>query len=481
MKSVRSLIALTVSVVALAANTAAVHAEDSKPTPTAAKPVAAPAPAARLDRATQARIVEKIGAVLDEYYVYPEKVAKMKDHLHQRLKSGAYDQFTQGQTFAHMLTSDLVEVTGDRHLGIQYDPSGKVGRGEDEMTVEERARRDAEMRRFGDERNWGFKRVEVLPGNVGYMDLRFFGHPDWAGETVATAMSLLSKTDALIIDLRGNGGGYPQTVALLLSYLIAPESIHGGTDTVPLFTQSNRKEKTVSEIRTQPYVPGKRYLNRPVYVLTSHRSFSGAELFADAIKTHKRGALVGETTGGGSHSMLTRPLDNHFEMGVSFGWTRDAKTGFDWEKVGITPDVAVPQQAALEQAHLLALQKKQAGVTVAAADPREKQMLAMAVREAEQALKSALPKPPLEGNTTFRLRGHADAKAVYLAGDFNGWDSKALAMVKDGDGWLARIDLKPGKYFYKLVVDGQWIMDPDNKEYGKDQGGFDSSLCTVTK
>jgi hypothetical protein len=420
-------------------------------------------------------VIKKVGEILDEYYVYPDKVEKMKARLRERLESGAYDPFTSGDQFAVMLTGDLVAVTGDRHLGAQFSPQG-VERAEDEMTAEERAKRDADLRRFGDARNWGFQRVEVLPGNVGYIDLRFFGHPDWAGETAATAMALLSRTDALIIDLRKNGGGYPQTVALLLSYLIAPESIHGGTDTVALFTQNDRKAGTVSEIRTQPFVPGRRYLGKPVYVLTGHRSFSGAELFADAIKTHQRGTLVGETTGGGSHSMLTRPIDKHFEMGVSFGWTRDAKTGFDWEGVGITPDVAVPQQAALAQAHLLALRAKQAG---GGTDPQEAPMLAAAVRDAEQALREAQPQPPLKGNTTFRLRGHGDAKAVYLAGDFNGWDQKALAMVRDGDGWLARLDLKPGAHLYKFVVDGQWMTDPANPDHGKDPGGFESSLVKV--
>jgi len=90
------------------------------------------------------------------------------------------------------------------------------------------------------------------------------------------------------------------------------------------------------------------------------------------------------------------------------------------------------------------------------------------------------PEPSLVGRTTFRLRGHPDAKRVTVAGSFNGWDSQHLLCGRAGDAWICRIDLPPGRYFYQFVIDdGEWILDPDNPARGDNGEGGTASVLVV--
>jgi retinol-binding protein 3 len=446
--------------------------------PTAVSPAPATQPS-RQGAAPSAQertaILQKIGAVLDDYYVYPEVATKMAAHLRQRSEAGAYDRIPTAEGFARALTRDLREVSHDLHLGITYDPKGGSGRAEEELTPEQRAQQDAEFRRFGQRHNWGIEKLEILPGNIGYMKLRAFFHPDWSGETLATAMAFLARTDALIIDERENFGGYPQTVALLLSYLVAPPSIHGGIDAVHLLDMVDRREKTTTQLWTSLFVPGKRYLDQPVTLLIGKRTVSAGEMFATLAKTLKRATLVGTTTPGAAHNVMTRPINDHFAIDVSFGYNRIVGTGGDWEGKGVAPDVAVSEKTALESAHLALLQER----LRQAKSADEKQQYQTLVRDAERALAAAQPKPPLAGKVTFRLRGHTEAREVLLAGDFTRWGQNPIPMVKETEGWLARLDLDPGKHQYKFVVDNEWILDPDNPQQETDPEGYVNSVRTV--
>src|SRR5262249_14549182 len=142
--------------------------------------------------------------------------------------------------------------------------------------------------------NAGFVKVERLPGNVGYLELTGFMSPEEAARPAAAAMNFLAATDALIIDLRKNGGGSPPTVALVCSYFFGEEPVH-------LNSLYWRKGDRTEEFWTRKAVEGPRYLNKEVYVLTSKRTFSGAEEFTYNLKNLKRATVVGETTGGGAH------------------------------------------------------------------------------------------------------------------------------------------------------------------------------------
>lgn len=447
----------------------------AKPPASSAPQAAANTPVVTLDEAARSAIVEKINAILGEYYFDQALAAKMKTRLSEQMKSGAYNTITSGEKFAAVLTRDLKSVSNDLHLGVMFHPQPRPTTPEEKLTEAELEARDAQMRRFFETLNYGVPKAEVLPGNVGYIELRGFPHPDWAGETIANTFDFLSNTKALIIDMRQNAGGYPSTVALWVSYLHAPRSIHGATEDTHLFDQYDHRVKGTRQFWTAPYVRSKRYLNKPVYLLTGNMTFSGGEIFADAIKSLKRGTLVGGRTAGGSNSVLTRPINAHFEMGVSFGNTINAITKTSLEGSGVTPEVEAPLRAAREKAYLLALRQ----LAEREPDAGEKARLAQVITRAENDLQAVMPRPSLTGNTEFRLKGHANAKAVLLAGGFNRWDGSALPMTREGDAWVARIDLPPGRHPYKFVVDGAWIMDPDNTVREADFTGNENSIKMV--
>jgi len=90
-----------------------------------------------------------------------------------------------------------------------------------------------------------------------------------------------------------------------------------------------------------------------------------------------------------------------------------------------------------------------------------------------------LPPPSLKGNTTFRLKGHEDASVVVLAGSFNAWNQSQLVFGREGGEWVCRIDLDPGVYQYKFILDGDWLLDPSNPDTAEDEAGNVNNVLEV--
>jgi C-terminal processing protease CtpA/Prc len=196
--------------------------------------------------------------------------------------------------------------------------------------------------------NAGYRKVERLGGNVGYLALDSFADGEAAAEPAAAAMNFLANTEALIIDLRKNGGGTPTGVVLLASYFFSDKPVH-------LNSLHWRKGDRTEEFWTRKEVVGKRYPGKDVYVLTSARTFSAAEEFAYDLQAQKRATIVGETTGGGAHPGGARPIQEHFVMFVPAGRAINPVTKTNWEGTGVKPDVAVAADEALDKAHELAV------------------------------------------------------------------------------------------------------------------------------
>jgi C-terminal processing protease CtpA/Prc len=204
-------------------------------------------------------------------------------------------------------------------------------------------------RRAWTQRNNGYERVERMQGNVGYLEVRGFAPEALSSPTAAAAMAFLQDTDALVIDLRRNGGGEPEAVRFLCSYFFGPEPVH-------LNTLVNREMNTRDEYWTLRELPGRRYLDKPVFVLVGARTFSGAEECAYNLQSLKRATIVGQTTGGGAHPVDRRNLGQGFSVMLPIARAENPVTKTNWEGVGVKPDVESAEDAALDQAWALALE-----------------------------------------------------------------------------------------------------------------------------
>jgi hypothetical protein len=307
-----------------------------------------PGPDMTIDSKMRSEVIDGAVRALDDNYVYPETAKKMDQAIRERQQRKEYDSISSARKFAETLTDNLRDVSHDKHLRVVYQaeviPPEQPNH---EPSPEERERERA----FGARMNYGFEKVERMIGNIGYLDLRGFFDAQFSGETAAAAMNFLANSEALIVDLRQNGGGDPAAVALISSYLFPPEPVH-------LNDLYFRPANETHQWWTLPYVPGKRLAGKDVYVLTSHRTFSAAEEFTYNLKNLKRATIVGEVTGGGAHPGGPVRINDHFLVGVPSGRAINPISKTDWEGTGVEPDVKVPADRALKTAHLMALEKQ---------------------------------------------------------------------------------------------------------------------------
>jgi retinol-binding protein 3 len=328
-----------------------------------------------IDAAVRATVVDNLIKLLNENYVFSETATKMEKALREHQEKKDYDNITSATKFAEILTQHLQDVSHDKHLRVQYSfrpmPPETANH---EPSPEE----IAEFREFLRTSNCGFEKAERLPGNVGYLDLRQFAPAEFCADTVVAAMNFLANADALIIDIRHNGGGDPAMVALITSYLFGGEPVH-------LNDLYFRTDNSTHQWWTLPYVPGKRLgVAKPVYVLTSKRTFSAAEEFTYNLKNLKRATIVGETTGGGANPGGGRRLDEHFGVFVPTGRAINPITKTNWEGTGISPDVAVPADGALKTAQVAALKK----VLESATDDERKGLIRGEIEKVQKELEA---------------------------------------------------------------------------------------------
>jgi hypothetical protein len=298
----------------------------------------------KLDAAARQRVIDGIAKNLKESYVYPELAQKMEDAIRANQKRGEYDAIKDPDALANRLTNDLQAVSHDKHLGVDYSPFKLPPEGHSPSPEE-----DTQFRKALERTNCAFEKVEVLPGNIGYLKFNAFPDPAICGPTAVAAMNFLAHVDAVILDLRENGGGDPKMVALISSYLF-DKPTH-------LNDLYNRKEDFTTQYWTLPYVPGTTLTNKPVFVLTSKSTFSGAEEFTYNLKNLKRATIVGETTGGGAHPVSGHRIDDHFMIGVPFARAVNPISKTNWEGTGVEPDVPVKAAEALDKAEELAKSK----------------------------------------------------------------------------------------------------------------------------
>jgi C-terminal processing protease CtpA/Prc len=342
------------------------------PLTSCAQPVPATAP---VDAVTRQQVVDGTLQALADRYVFPDAAQRAISLIRAEAAAGGFAGLDDSAAFADRLTALLQRATQDRHLRVRYSarplPTG------DEAAPDAAER--AHQRRQAAQANFGVERVERLPGNLGYIDLRSFHDLAEAAPSLSAAMNLVAHTDALIVDLRRNGGGDPAAVAFLTSYLL-DERTH-------LNSLWWREGERTEQFWTQDVVPGPRFGGRkPVYVLTARHTFSGAEEFSYNLKALKRATLVGETTGGGAHPGGVVRVAAHFGVFVPTGRAINPITKSNWEGTGVEPDVPVPADDALRVAQGLAL----APLIAAETEPARRQALQRRLAELDKPAAAAV-------------------------------------------------------------------------------------------
>ena len=329
-----------------------------------------------IDPATPAELVLRLSENLRANYVYPDVAEEVCARLQAHLDAGAYEGIAEGEFLAYALTHHMQEVADDEHLWVRWHPEplpdheGQLRHDEEWLA---RRKLEAELD------NYGLRKLERLPGNVGYLEIHTLHRPEWGGDTIAAAMNTLANTSALILDQRRCTGGHPGMVVLLLSYLFGQEPVH-------LNSIAWCDDGVTQQYWTLPHVPGRRLGDKPVYVLTGPETFSGGEEVAYDLQARGRATIVGERTGGGAHAGASYRLHPHFEAFIPIGRAINPVTGTNWQRTGVIPDIAVPVERALDAAYRLALEAVIEGIGQAASAPRE------ALRQEARAALEALEK-----------------------------------------------------------------------------------------
>jgi hypothetical protein len=288
-------------------------------------------------------IVTKAMELLRANYVFPDQAERAATAIGARLEAGEYDGLDE-ITLTDRVTDHLQEILGDKHLRL------RLGGGPGPRREPEKRPDREKMRAMGRLDNFGIRRVERLDGNVGYLDLRRMPVAANAGPAISAAMELVAGTYALIIDMRHNGGGAPEGVVFWCSYLFDGEPTHLND----IFRADTGETR---QFWTLPYVPGTRYPDHPVYVLTSERTFSGGEDLCYTLQALGRAQVIGETTGGGAHPTRPFPISPAVHIGIPFARSVNPVTGTNWQGTGVVPDVAVPEAQAYDVAYARALEQ----------------------------------------------------------------------------------------------------------------------------
>jgi len=303
-----------------------------------------------VDAAYRRAVVESLIVQVQARYVFADRGAALARSLRKRLQSREYDDITSGRVLAESLTAHMQAVTHDGHMRVHYRETPFPQRlEEDEAPAEEIARQREEMR-F---RNYGFEQVRRLPGNVGYLDLRMFSGAPEAHATAVAAMQFLASCDAIIVDLRRNGGGSPEMIQTLLTYFV-PEG-----ERLHINDFYRRAGERTEQFHTLSHVPGRRLAGKPLYVLTSPWTASAAEEFAYDVQTHQLGTVLGGVSAGAAHPGGLFRLGTHHAAFIATGRAVNPITQTNWEGVGVQPDIDAPPHEAVRRAHVLAIEKLQ--------------------------------------------------------------------------------------------------------------------------
>lgn len=295
----------------------------------------------------RAQAIEDIAAAFEKTYVFPDVGDAVARDLRSRRDRGEYDRIAASRELAARLSRDIDAICRDSHTEVAYFEEDQLA-GEAPATPAAAQQREEARRARARADNFGFAEPRRLDGNIALIRFDSFYPAADAAPFVHKLMSDAADADALIFDLRENGGGSPQLIAVLASYLYDDTPVH-------LYDQYDRRLGTRHAAWTDPAVPGERLgSSKPVYILTSAQTFSAAENLAYTLQKLGRAKVVGERTRGGAHGGFGRPVTSHLVPMIATRRVVHAVTKSDWDRIGVIPDVRAPAADALAAAVALA-------------------------------------------------------------------------------------------------------------------------------
>jgi len=291
-----------------------------------------------IDGAYKKSILKRVEDLVRDKYVIADKAGTYAEEFRKQCAAGVFDSLVDARGFGERVTAALQTLTHDKHNTFRAIESSDVGE-----RAESNLHHPVRYYHIRMKEHTGFTRLEWMDGKIGYLELRRFNLLSEATEMLGVAMKFLAGANAIIIDLRENGGGSGD---YLSSYFLPyPTQLTGAY---------YREGDELQEAWTSRTIQGERMLDIPLFVLTSKRTFSAAESFAYDMKVRKRATLVGDTTKGGAHDVGYFKIDDQFEMYLSIGRCINPVTHSNWEGIGVIPDVFVPASSALDTAIVLA-------------------------------------------------------------------------------------------------------------------------------
>ena len=300
------------------------------------------------DKTYKVEVLQKIASLLETKYVFPEMAKKYAEEFRKKCERGFYESYTNPKEFAEQATADLISITKDKHINFRLIESSDIGE-----KPESSLHHPIRYHRLGINENKGFSKLEWIEGNIGYLDIRRFYYISDVRDMVIATMKILSNADAIIIDLRENGGGSGD---YLSSYFLKHPT--------QLNSWYSREDDFLTEVWTFKEIGVERLTAVPLFLLTSKRTFSAAESFAYDMKVRERATIIGDSTKGGAHSVDLYKIDDQFEIYIPTVRAINPITGENWEGTGVIPDILIPAESALDTAIVLA---KKAGAEFARA------------------------------------------------------------------------------------------------------------------
>jgi len=291
------------------------------------------------------QVIDSVSVNLKEEYIFSDIAEKLVTLLNRKLEEGKYDHLLSHEEFASTITKDLRSVNNDKHLWIWYYPDWVTN---ELLRINNLSKGIDTGLEKGQKNNFGFKEIKIMDGNIGYFRLDEFSEYPNALQTLNGGFQFLQYCDALIIDLRHNIGGAPEMVQLLCSYFFQIPSVH-------LNSLKYKQDGDVVQYWTYYFLPGKKFINQPIYILVSGRTASAAEEFAYNLQTLKRATIIGEKTRGAAHHNKFKIINDNYFMSLPIARAVNPITHSNWEGAGIKPNIEVKSEIALHESYKSAL------------------------------------------------------------------------------------------------------------------------------